>query len=377
MRCRSCGVPLRICFSIGRFHPGATRALTYFANLTLSKRWERWSGVALLPPSAERLFGCGVEHRRRHRDRCPRVDALPALERLFPRCVHAPVPGDRRSPDRRGGDAGHAVSLDSRGAPSRMLRSRSDSGPSRWIRTNTSIPSGSDSALATVSPSGSLSSATSSTGTRQAKRGRQVRLLPLSRRSRRHVQFRPDSPLRAPLKTEPTHEPGAGTPDPRSRRHAAPPPRSRRGVGRRRLPGVHRRGGRACRTCTRPGRRCSSSPSRSRRGSSKRVWRRAELENRLHLMTMQILSRGRLSKIITELDLYPEESKEMTREEVISLMRSDIRVEPVAARARSDGQAGASVTSRSTPSASTSAAIPRPPPRPSPTALPTTSSTST
>jgi polysaccharide chain length determinant protein (PEP-CTERM system associated) len=55
----------------------------------------------------------------------------------------------------------------------------------------------------------------------------------------------------------------------------------------------------------------------------------SELEGRLHLMTMQILSRGRLSRIITELGLYPEESQEMTREEVISLMRSHIRVEPV------------------------------------------------
>jgi succinoglycan biosynthesis transport protein ExoP len=55
----------------------------------------------------------------------------------------------------------------------------------------------------------------------------------------------------------------------------------------------------------------------------------AELESRLHLMTMQILSRGRLSRIITDLDLYPEESKAMTREEVISLMRDDIHVEPV------------------------------------------------
>jgi polysaccharide chain length determinant protein (PEP-CTERM system associated) len=55
----------------------------------------------------------------------------------------------------------------------------------------------------------------------------------------------------------------------------------------------------------------------------------SELESRLHLMTMQILSRGRLSRIVTELDLYPEESKEMTREEVVSLMRSHIRVEPV------------------------------------------------
>jgi hypothetical protein len=55
----------------------------------------------------------------------------------------------------------------------------------------------------------------------------------------------------------------------------------------------------------------------------------AQLENRLHLMTMEILSRGRLSRIITDLGLYPEESKELTREEVISLMRDDIRVEPV------------------------------------------------
>ncbi len=55
----------------------------------------------------------------------------------------------------------------------------------------------------------------------------------------------------------------------------------------------------------------------------------SELEGRLHLMTMQILSRGRLSRIITDLDLYPEESKEMTREEVISMMRGHIRVEPV------------------------------------------------
>jgi polysaccharide chain length determinant protein (PEP-CTERM system associated) len=55
----------------------------------------------------------------------------------------------------------------------------------------------------------------------------------------------------------------------------------------------------------------------------------SELESRLHLMTMQILSRGRLSRVITDLGLYPEESKQVTREEVISLMRSDIRVEPV------------------------------------------------
>lgn len=55
----------------------------------------------------------------------------------------------------------------------------------------------------------------------------------------------------------------------------------------------------------------------------------SDLNNRLHLMTMQILSRARLSKIIDDLKLYPEESERMTREEVIELMRSKIRVEPV------------------------------------------------
>jgi polysaccharide chain length determinant protein (PEP-CTERM system associated) len=54
-----------------------------------------------------------------------------------------------------------------------------------------------------------------------------------------------------------------------------------------------------------------------------------DLNQRLHLMSMQILSRPRLSRIIDDLHLYPEESKEMTREEVIELMRSEIRVEPV------------------------------------------------
>jgi polysaccharide chain length determinant protein (PEP-CTERM system associated) len=51
--------------------------------------------------------------------------------------------------------------------------------------------------------------------------------------------------------------------------------------------------------------------------------------NRLHLMTMQILSRSRLSKIIDELKLYPEESKEKTREQVIDMMRGRIHVEPL------------------------------------------------
>ena len=55
----------------------------------------------------------------------------------------------------------------------------------------------------------------------------------------------------------------------------------------------------------------------------------SDLNDRLHLMTMQILSRPRLSKVIDDLKLYPDESQEMTREEVIELMRTHIRVEPV------------------------------------------------
>jgi len=54
-----------------------------------------------------------------------------------------------------------------------------------------------------------------------------------------------------------------------------------------------------------------------------------DLNQRLHLMTMQILSRSRLSRIIDDLGLYAEESKEMTREEVIELMRRRIVVVPV------------------------------------------------
>jgi len=54
-----------------------------------------------------------------------------------------------------------------------------------------------------------------------------------------------------------------------------------------------------------------------------------DLNARLHLMTMQILSRARLSKIIDDLGLYENESQNMTREEIIGHMRDQIRVEPV------------------------------------------------
>ncbi|MCC6643019.1 MAG: hypothetical protein IT386_17800 [Deltaproteobacteria bacterium] len=55
----------------------------------------------------------------------------------------------------------------------------------------------------------------------------------------------------------------------------------------------------------------------------------SDLNNRLHLMTMQILSRPRLSKLIDDLKLYPDLADEETREEIIEEMRKHIRVEPV------------------------------------------------
>ncbi len=55
----------------------------------------------------------------------------------------------------------------------------------------------------------------------------------------------------------------------------------------------------------------------------------SDINQRLHLMTAQILARPRLSKIIDDLGLYRDESKYLLREEVIDLMRRDVRVEPV------------------------------------------------
>ena len=55
----------------------------------------------------------------------------------------------------------------------------------------------------------------------------------------------------------------------------------------------------------------------------------SDINQRLHLMTAQILARPRLSKIIDDLGLYKDESTYLLREEVIDLMRNDVRVEPV------------------------------------------------
>ncbi len=55
----------------------------------------------------------------------------------------------------------------------------------------------------------------------------------------------------------------------------------------------------------------------------------SDLNQRLHLMTSEILSRPRLSRIIDDLGLYEDESEEMLREEIIDLMRSKIQVVPL------------------------------------------------
>jgi len=57
--------------------------------------------------------------------------------------------------------------------------------------------------------------------------------------------------------------------------------------------------------------------------------RESDLKERLGIMTAEILSRPRLSRLIDEFDLYPEESERMQRSEVIDLMRSNVVVEPV------------------------------------------------
>ncbi len=56
---------------------------------------------------------------------------------------------------------------------------------------------------------------------------------------------------------------------------------------------------------------------------------RVDLNERLNLMTAEILSRTRLSRIIEELQLYREESETMTRQEIVDQMRSHVSVRPV------------------------------------------------
>ena len=64
--------------------------------------------------------------------------------------------------------------------------------------------------------------------------------------------------------------------------------------------------------------------------------RESDLKERLGIMTAQILSRARLSRMIDRFDLYPEESKRMQRQEVIDMMRSHVSVEPVMSELEAD-----------------------------------------
>ncbi len=63
----------------------------------------------------------------------------------------------------------------------------------------------------------------------------------------------------------------------------------------------------------------------------------SDLNKRLNIMTAQILSRPRLSRIIDDMTLYEKESEEMTREEIIEMMRSNILVDPVIPELQAEG----------------------------------------
>ena len=56
---------------------------------------------------------------------------------------------------------------------------------------------------------------------------------------------------------------------------------------------------------------------------------RSDLSDRLGLMTAEILSRSRLSEIITDMSLYEDERDDMQRIEIVDLMRSFVAVQPV------------------------------------------------
>ena len=55
----------------------------------------------------------------------------------------------------------------------------------------------------------------------------------------------------------------------------------------------------------------------------------SDLNRRLGLMAAKIMSRHRLSRIIDDLELYEDESNYLERQEIINLMRDQVKVEPV------------------------------------------------
>lgn len=60
------------------------------------------------------------------------------------------------------------------------------------------------------------------------------------------------------------------------------------------------------------------------------------LQERLDTMRQQILSRTRLERIITELDLYREERKRLLMDEVVAMMRNDVKLTVAKARRKED-----------------------------------------
>jgi len=64
--------------------------------------------------------------------------------------------------------------------------------------------------------------------------------------------------------------------------------------------------------------------------------RKSDLNERLGLMTAEILSRARLSSIIDEFKLYEDEWDDMERAEVVEYMRGFVRVEPVSNQLEAD-----------------------------------------
>jgi polysaccharide chain length determinant protein (PEP-CTERM system associated) len=60
------------------------------------------------------------------------------------------------------------------------------------------------------------------------------------------------------------------------------------------------------------------------------------LQERLDTMRQQILSRPRLERIITELDLYREERKRLLMDEVVAIMRNDVKLNVAKARRKED-----------------------------------------
>lgn len=65
---------------------------------------------------------------------------------------------------------------------------------------------------------------------------------------------------------------------------------------------------------------------------------RSDLNRRLGLMAAKIMSRPRLSRIIDDLSLYREESNYLERQEIINLMRAQVKVEPVIPELEQDRQ---------------------------------------